>query len=343
MAQLTDSGPALRLFERPVVEAVAILTEHYLSMGREAIHRVGRPGDTEALHDFRVALRRCRVLLRAYRPWLGKAAGKRMRGGLGRLMRATSAGRDTEVQIVWLEARRPELRGSERTGLNYLLERLQRRRQAGHAAAAAVRTRFERLDMTLGARLAHVPPVTLPFGRAFATRLGKEATVTAARLATITNTAHGELLHDARLAVKRLRYLVEPLTDDLPDGTWIVAALKRAQDVIGELNDSRLLARTVDRALVRASEEHTARLRELAIAGREEELANARRRDERFGLIRIVRLLYVRRGELLDQLRRQHLIEASAVCASLQREATTLAGQAGGGEITFAPEQQKSS
>jgi CHAD domain-containing protein len=70
-------------------------------MGREAIHRVGRPGDTEALHDFRVALRRCRVLLRAYRPWLGKAAGKRMRGGLGRkISHGSTHGQRAGVTVV---------------------------------------------------------------------------------------------------------------------------------------------------------------------------------------------------------------------------------------------------
>ena len=49
-----------------------------------AFHRVGitfavygEGGDTEALHDFRVALRRLRSTLRTYRPWLGDGARRK--------------------------------------------------------------------------------------------------------------------------------------------------------------------------------------------------------------------------------------------------------------------------
>ena len=121
-----DGSRADGLLERPVVETVAALVDRCLSQAGRAVRKVGRPGNPEALHDFRVALRRCRGVLRAYRPWLGKAAGKRVRSELRRLMRQTNRGRDAEVQIVWLEAARPSLRRSERAGLNYLLERLRR-------------------------------------------------------------------------------------------------------------------------------------------------------------------------------------------------------------------------
>ena len=320
-----DSSRADGFLERPVVETVAALVERCLSQAERAVRQVGRPGKPEALHDFRVALRRCRGVLRAYRPWLGKAAGKRVRSELRRLMRQTNRGRDAEVQIAWLEGTRQALRRSERAGLNYLLERLRRRRHAGHAAAAAaVRSRFERLEVELRARLEQAAPAPLTFGRAFGERLREYAADTAARLAAPAETARGEELHDARLAVKRLRYLVEPVVGDLADGAAVSELLKRLQDVLGELNDVRVLAATVDRALVRVSAEQTARLRRLALSGTEEDLARERRRDERLGLLRIMRLLEGRRQELLAALRRDHLAAARDACESLAGDGAAL-------------------
>ena len=314
------------LLERPVVEAVLALVERHLSQAGGAVRQVGRPGQTEALHDFRVALRRCRGVLRAYQPWMGKAAGKRVRASLRRLMRETSEGRDAEVQIAWLEGARPALRRSERAGLNYLLARLRRRRHAGHAAAAAVvRNRYERLDTELRSRLEQVAPAPLPFSRAFGERLQEYAADAAARLEATAAVAHGNQLHDSRLAVKRLRYLVEPAVGGLSDGEAVAAALKRLQDVLGDLNDAWVLQATVDRALQRVSAEQTARLRRLAIAGREEDVARERRRDERLGLVRIMRLLHERREELLGHLRRDHLSAAGSICASLEHDGAALA------------------
>ena len=321
-----DSSRAGDLLERPVVETVAALVDRYLSQADRAVRQVGRPGKPEALHDFRVALRRCRGVLRAYRPWLGRAAGKRVRAELRRLMRQTNRGRDAEVQIVWLESTRPALRRSERAGLNYVLERLRRRRHAGlAAAAAAVRSRFERLEAELRARLERVARSPVTFGRAFGERLQEYAADTAARLAATAEAAGDDELHDARLAVKRVRYLVEPAVGGLTDGGAVAAALKRLQDVLGELNDARVLAAAVDRELARVSAEQTARLRRLALSGTEEELARERRRDERLGLLRIMRLLEGRRQELLAVLRRDHLAAARDACAALARDGAALA------------------
>lgn len=323
--QPMDSSREAGLLERPVVEAVAELVDRCLSQADRAVRQVGSPGKPEALHDFRVALRRCRGVLRAYQPWLGRAAGKRVRAELRRLMRQTSQGRDAEVQIIWLESTRPALRRSERAGLNYLLERLRRRRHAGHAAAAAeVRSRVERLDGELRGRLERAQPAALTFGRAFGERLQEYAADTGVRLEATAKAARGEELHDARLAVKRLRYLMEPAVDRIIDGAAVAATLKRLQDVLGEINDARVLGAVVDRELARVSAEQTARLRRLALSGTEEELARARRRDERLGLLRVMSLLEGHRQELLALLRSDHLAAARDACASLARDGAAL-------------------
>ena len=321
--------PAETLLERPLVESAAALALRYLAQAERAVRQVGRPGRREALHDFRVALRRCRNVLRAYRPWLGKAAGKRVRRSLRRLMRQTNRSRDAEVQIRWLEGVRPALRRSERAGLNYLLARLRRRRQAGQAAAAALRARFERLDAEVRARLERAAPAALTFGRAFGERLQEYAAEVTARLAAAAEPARGGELHDARLAVKRLRYLAAPVVDGLAGGAAAAAALKGLQEVLGELNDARVLAAAVDRALARVCAEQIERLRRLAVSGTDEELARERRRDERLGLLRVMRLLHERRQELLRLLRSDHLEAARNACAELRRAGVALAGGAG--------------
>ena len=317
---------AERLLERPLVESATALLHRYLAQAERAVRQVGRPGRREALHYFRVALRRCRGVLRAYRPWLGKAAGKRMRRSLRRLMRQTNRSRDAEVQIRWLEGVRPALRRSERAGLNYLLARLRRRRQAGQAAAAALRGRFERLDAELRARLERAAPAAVTFGRAVGERLQEYAAEVSARLAAAAEPAHGGELHDARLAVKRLRYLAAPVADGLTGGAAAGAALKGLQEVLGELNDARVLAAAVDRELARVCAEQLERLRRLALSGTDAELARERRRDERLGLLRIMRLLHARRQELLRLLCRDHLEAARNACESLRRAGDALAG-----------------
>ena len=214
------------------------------------------------------------------------------------------------------------MRRSERAGLNYLLERLRRRRHAGHAAAAAaVRSRFERLDAELRARLEQAAPVPLTFGRAFGERLQQYAADTGVRLAATAEAAGGDQLHDARLAVKRLRYLVEPavagITRRRGGGRGTEGACRTSW---GSSTTRACWPLPWTGRCSGCPPSRPARLRRLALSGTEEELARARRRDERLGLLRIMRLLEGRRQELLAVLRSDHLAAARDACASLARD-----------------------
>jgi hypothetical protein len=57
------------------------------------------PLDPEALHDFRVAIRRLRSCIRAYRTELQGSVSKQMQRRLRKLTLATNAGRDAEVHL----------------------------------------------------------------------------------------------------------------------------------------------------------------------------------------------------------------------------------------------------
>ena len=103
----------------------------------KALARLETPGDPRDLHAFRVAIRRLRSLLRAYRPWLGRFAGRKVRKRLRELTRSTNIARDTDVQIDWLLERREKLDRLQRPGADWLLRQLRDRKRRSYRTAAA--------------------------------------------------------------------------------------------------------------------------------------------------------------------------------------------------------------
>lgn len=288
----------------PVEGAIGKIAIGHLEAAADGLSRLSKPSDSEALHDFRVAVRRLRSLLRAYRPFVGRAAGRKIRRRLRELARATNAGRDAEVQIKWLEARRDALRRHERAGLNWLLRELRRtKRETYTITKREGRRTFAKLDGALRRRLADVvPDEPMSFRRAFGTLLQEHAEDLAEHLAGIRHAEDQEHKHQTRLSAKRLRYLLEPVAPALDRGKAAIKRLKALQDLLGELNDVHVLAATVAAGLERVSAEKAKRLHALALEGRETELARERRRDERLGLVRIAQLAQDRRDELFAAL-----------------------------------------
>src|SRR5438093_1375653 len=103
-----------------------------LDAASAARERLTDADDAEALHDFRVAMRRLRSTLRAYQPQLDAVVPSKLRRRLRDLARATGEARDVEVQIAWLEPRRDELPGARRAGVPWLLSRLTQRRERAY-------------------------------------------------------------------------------------------------------------------------------------------------------------------------------------------------------------------
>ena len=77
------------LLARPPEEGARLIALSYLDKATEALHRLKEAEDKEALHDFRVALRRLRSCLRAYRGLLQDSVPKKLAKRLRRLARAT--------------------------------------------------------------------------------------------------------------------------------------------------------------------------------------------------------------------------------------------------------------
>src|SRR5437870_3540493 len=120
------------LLAAPAPRAAHRIALSLLDAATAARERLPDTGDAEALHDFRVAMRRLRSTLRAYQPQLEAVVPPKLRRRLRDLARATGVARDVEVQISWLERRRGELPPGRRAGVPWLLARLTERRERAY-------------------------------------------------------------------------------------------------------------------------------------------------------------------------------------------------------------------
>src|SRR5688572_3930088 len=141
----------LRESTHRVVRMVAL--EH-LADAAAARERLENEKDDEALHDFRVALRRLRSWERAFRPYIRDDVPRKLRRRLRNLARDTGTSRDLEVHLAWLREQRRGLGRRQRPGLRWLLATLdQRKAEADAVLEDDVDGRFSRLQSKLSRAL----------------------------------------------------------------------------------------------------------------------------------------------------------------------------------------------
>jgi len=272
--------PPVALLRRPVPEAVALIGITLLDQARLAAGRLGDPDDDEALHDFRVAVRRLRTLLRSFRDDLHDLVPKKLQRRLRDLTRATGAGREAEVQLAWLEQHRGELGARARPGVAWFISRLEARRDVSYGEIRReLPATFRDLDRRLR-RALNAPLTDATGGRpdysAAVSRLLREHTLEVEQeLDAARTTRDADAVHTARIAVKRLRYLLEPLAGEPGDAAVAGAAgapalieqLKQAQDLLGELHDVQVLGTDLGEAVADAAAELARRLHAAALGG----------------------------------------------------------------------------
>ena len=113
-----------RLVDLAASEGVRRLAIAQLETAGAARARVASSADPEALHDYRVALRRLRSCLRSYRGQLASTVTGKSRRRLRGLARATNRSRDLEVHLKWLTAQQATASELERPGIAWLIARL---------------------------------------------------------------------------------------------------------------------------------------------------------------------------------------------------------------------------
>ncbi|HZR37546.1 MAG TPA: CHAD domain-containing protein [Nevskia sp.] len=227
-------GPAAHL-ARVQLEAVLIAALPLLAEGAG-----GARG--EALHDFRVALRRLRSILRGWDGPLDGTLTPKQRRRLKKLSRRGGRVRDLELRIGALRQQR--LRGA---GPRRALERLtaqldaemartqeqfvdRLRRHLGKAAGKLSRG-LERLQAD------GTEPAASALGRA----VSDYSQDLDQALAVVPQADEPRPPHRARIAAKRLRYLLEPLRGSVAGAASLLQRLAALQDGLGTLHDCQLL------------------------------------------------------------------------------------------------------
>lgn len=237
------------LLTRSSRESSRILALSYLDEIFLAEQRLGDSEHSEALHDFRVGLRRLRSALGAYRESLEGSVTGKMRRQIRKLARATNWGRDTEVQLEWLRQRSAVMTPEDGPGHYWLLGRLEERKEQAYARDLAdVTSRFAdtaekfrralgilRIELTNGRT--HKPT----FGEATGELIRVQVARVLAQLGGIRNPADIEQVHGTRIALKRLRYLIEPIARHNRRARALVRRFKEAQDLLGEYHDLHVL------------------------------------------------------------------------------------------------------
>ena len=237
---------------RPAGEVARRLALGELARARAAREALGRGDDAEALHDLRVALRRLRSLLRAFRAELGKAVGGGARRRLARLARVTNPSRDAEVGVALLDACRAAVQGAEARALAALRARLAARAdELAAESSRAVLARFDALAERLTSRLGtwHLelsltgdgPAAPPSFRTTVASQIALHRDALADALAAARAGSDPGAAHRSRIEAKRLRYLLDPLSAALPAARSPLDALERLQELLGALNDLRVL------------------------------------------------------------------------------------------------------
>ena len=341
---LLDAYSRMRIehdvIDRSAEEGARVVALALLASANDEADRLAGDSDEEALHDFRVALRRLRTALRAFRPWLDEDVKPRLEKRLERCARATNRARDAEVHLAWLSGKSDLLTRRQRRGVEYLRERLQDEARDAPSAARVVE-RYRRASTRLGKRLGTyqrrvdaggdgVPS----FGGVLASLVSEQLDAMRTRIEAVGGSLDVETIHEARIEAKRLRYLLEPLCGNRhADTRDAVSSLKRLQDVLGELHDTHVLGRHVRRALIAAAQ---VRARELYRAVYERGATGAALRDTvregpRAGLIAVARMVRERREALFADLDREWRNGALELLATeIHAVAAALEARAGG-------------
>ncbi len=226
-----------------------ILRFHFRRMLR--CEKGAREGlDIEALHDMRVATRRMRAAVKIFEPYFEEDALRPFARNLRRTGRALGQVRDLDVLLDKLTRYAQTLPSDQQTGLEQLLQAWQAQRDAARDAMLAFLDsgryrQFKReFDEFLTAPLAGAPrldpnqPQRILVCHVVASAIWRSYETIRA-FEWVLDRAPLETLHQLRIEIKGLRYLLEFLREALGDeAAAVIQELVQAQDTLGDLHDA---------------------------------------------------------------------------------------------------------
>ncbi|MFM9971311.1 MAG: CHAD domain-containing protein, partial [Burkholderiales bacterium] len=299
---MQPSADLLVLPARESARRIALAQLKVLVKARDKLNR-----DSESLHQFRVSIRRLRSLLRAYKGELEDSVKKKSRRELRTLTQSTNESRDAEVQLAWLRAQMPGLNRTQLAGVTLLIDRIEKAKcKADKLLYRTVDTKFEDVRRRLAGSLSSPFPAKesnanaaskRTAANAFARQVTRLAFSLERNMALVRFPSSLNEAHQARIACKRLRYLIEPFTNGVGECRTCVNTLKTLQDLLGDLHDAQLLEKEVSSFLKKPEDQRAHSPRDTKRAGKSDPGAprRAARYDPRAGLAEIVSRLRVRR------------------------------------------------
>jgi len=240
---------SVRLIAQEQLQRVLANAERLVSPVAPPAPAGGDPG--EAIHELRVALRRLRIWLGAFRDCLPDAVQRDCEPRLSSLTDLTGTARDLEVQYLWLTGRGPA--GPSQATASHLAEGIRSElAEAKATLTAELRNRLPEPAGMLAGLLdppadGLVPASPEPMNAVMARALGRSLRALERTLRTIQRPGQARQAHRARIGVKRLRYLLEELGPTAPSAGPALDRLAGLQRLFGELHDAQVLARRIPR------------------------------------------------------------------------------------------------
>jgi CHAD domain-containing protein len=231
------------LLDRPATGVALRIVRRQLRDVAQAWKRLERR-DADALHALRVALRRLRSTLRAYRAQVAGVVRKKDRRRLKAFATATGPARDAEIQIAHLDSLRADAGPQERRTIALVMRTLRRRTGDGHSVALDPHVPKVVRGLRRRIREANTSDVDASFGQVLGGLLRSHAEELRPLLAP-GGTPGTASLHQARIAIKRVRYLLDPVRRSVPASDVLLKRLSRLQDILGEIHDFEVLEATL--------------------------------------------------------------------------------------------------
>jgi CHAD domain-containing protein len=158
---------------------------------------------------------------------------------------ATGASRDLEVRIELVDRARRQLHGDERKGATWLIKRLRQEKLSCDADLRRVLDdRFDkttrRVEKALARYEAHVES-ELSYEEVSGEIVARHLDALSAAMADVSSVNDRAQGHAARIAAKRLRYVLEIVAPSDSDQARAMVSLKELQDRLGELHDAQTL------------------------------------------------------------------------------------------------------
>ena len=325
------------LLEQPVERAARVVALALLDDAEKTRGKLGDAWDPKALHDFRIAVRRLRSWLRAFRPWLEESVSKKARRRLRKTARLTGESRDAEVHLKWLHEQRRELSARQRIGFAWLVDRIEHRRtEADRVGVAGGVRAFDRARRSLARALREyrtrvdVDDANAPetFRTALAVLLRDHAAVLERRLGKVRDFDDDERVHAARMAAKRLRYLLEPVAEHIEraGAASLVEDLSSLQDTFGDWHDVHVFASAIVKASEKAAAESAHRLSEAVVEGEppSDAVRAERDRDVTRGLLALAGRLHERGQRAFADAEHRWIGEGDTLVARVEAVAAKL-------------------